>query len=108
MARPLIYDRGFSNNIIGDVDKIIKDMILSKLSSDYVFVNTTWIEQDRDLETIISKDKITVCYSGPDWENTNCIDIRRQAHSYIKENSREVIYIGNSLLLVALLRPFLL
>ena len=97
MARPLIYDRGFSNNIIGDVDKIIKDMILSKLSSDYVFVNTTWIEQDRDLETIISKDKITVCYSGPDWENTSCIDIRRQAHSYIKENSREVIYIGNSL-----------
>jgi hypothetical protein len=96
MARPLIYDKGFSNNIIGDVDKVIKDTILSKLSNDSVFVNTTWIEKDSDLENIISKDKITVCYSGPDWENTNCIDIRRQAHQYIKENSRDVIYIGNS------------
>jgi hypothetical protein len=96
MARPLIYDKGFSNNIIGDVDKVIKDTILSKLSNDSIFVNTTWIEKDSDLENIISKDKTTVCYSGPDWENTNCIDIRRQAHQYIKENSRDVIYIGNS------------
>jgi hypothetical protein len=96
MARPLIYDKGFSHNIIGDIDKVIKDIIISKLSNDSVFVNTTWIEKDFDLENIISKDKTTVCYSGPDWENTSCIDIRRQAHQYIKENSRDVIYIGNS------------
>lgn len=96
MARPLIYDRGFSNNIIGDADKIIKDMILSKLSTDHVFVNTTWIEDDIDLRSIIHPEKISICYSGPDWENTSCINIRRQAHQYIRENSRDVIYIGNN------------
>lgn len=96
MARPLTYDKGFADNIIGDIDRIIKDLIISKLDDDYVFVNTTWIEQDTDLETVISKDKSTICYSGPDWENTQCVDIRRQAHRYIKENSKDVIYIGNS------------
>lgn len=96
MVRPLIYDKGFNNNIIGDVDTIVKNQIISLLNNDHVFVNTTWIENDLDLQSIISKEKITVCYSGPDWENTNCIDIRRQAHQYIKENSKEVIHIGNT------------
>jgi hypothetical protein len=96
MAKPLIYDRGFHGNIIGDIDTEIKDKIISQLTEDYVFVNTTWIEQDRDLEKIVSKEKIAVCYSGPDWENFNCIPLRRNAHRYIKENSKEVFYIGNT------------
>lgn len=96
MVGPLIYDKGFDNNIIGDVDKFIKDRIISLLSNDYIFINTTWIEKDPDLESIVSPEKISICYSGPDWENTNCIDIRRQAHRYITENSRDVVYIGNT------------
>lgn len=96
MARPLIYDHGFNNNIIGDVDRSIKDRIISSLSDDFVFINTTWIEKDSDLRSVVSSEKISICYSGPDWENTNCIDIRRQAHRYIRENSRDVIYIGNT------------
>lgn len=96
MAGPLIYDRGFNNNIIGDVDTDIKNSILSQLSDNHVFVNTTWIERNQDLEKILSKNKITVCYSGPDWENTNCIDIRREAHKLILENSKEIICVGNT------------
>lgn len=96
MVRPLIYDKGFHGNIIGDVDQNIKDKILSQITDDYIFVNTTWIEKDQDLENIVSKDKIAICYSGPDWENSNCIDIRRQAHQYIIKNSKDVLYIGNT------------
>jgi hypothetical protein len=96
MARPLIYDRGFSNNIIGDVDQKIKNTILSMLSDEHVFINTTWIEKDLELKNIINKNKIAVCYSGPDWENSNCIDIRKDAHLFIKNNSKKTIHIGNT------------
>ena len=96
MARPLIYDRGFENNIIGDTDTVIKNHILSNLNEKFVFINTTWIEKDQQLESVVSSDKISVCYSGPDWENTNCIDIRKQAHDFIKTNSLDVKYIGNT------------
>jgi hypothetical protein len=96
MVRPLIYDHGFNNNVIGDVDRSIKDKIISGLCDQYIFVNTTWIEKDQDLENILNLKKIAICYSGPDWENTNCINIRRQAHQLIKDNSKEVIYLGNT------------
>lgn len=96
MVRPLIYDKGFHGNIIGDVDRSIKDRLISQLSDDHIFVNTTWIERDLELERILSKDKIVICYSGPDWENSCCIDIRRQAHSLIIENSKQVKHIGNT------------
>jgi hypothetical protein len=97
MARPLIYDRGFSNNVIGDVDSTIKNLIISQLSNNCTFINTTWIEDDIDLKNIINIDKTSICYSGPDWENTQCIDIRRNAHNTIKENSKDVLHIGNSI-----------
>jgi len=96
MARPLIYDRGFSNNIIGDVDSSVKQLIISQLDSDYVFINTTWIENKQSLRDILDINKTAVCYSGPDWENTNCIDLRKHAHDIILKNSKSVIHVGNT------------
>lgn len=96
LARPLIYDRGFFNNIIGDVDSVIKNLIISQLPNDYTFINTTWIEDENDLKNILDFNKTSICYSGPDWENTQCIDLRRNAHNVIKENSRNVLHVGNS------------
>jgi len=96
MVRPLIYDRGFLGNIIGDVDNKIKQLIISQLNSEYIFVNTTWIEDEQKLRNILNIDKIAVCYSGPDWENTQCVDIRRKAHEIILKNSKSVIHIGNT------------
>lgn len=96
MVRPLVYDQGFSNNIVGDVDEKIKNSILEKLDSNTVFINTTWIEDNDTLRSVLDKNKIAICYSGPDWENTQCIDIRRKAHKVILEKSKSVIYIGNT------------
>lgn len=96
MVRPLIYDKGFDNNIIGDVDKSIKECILSQLTVNFVFINTTWIENNTDLRSVVHPGKISICYSGPDWENTNCVDVRKQAHQFIKENSKDTIYVGNT------------
>lgn len=96
MAGPLIYDRGFANNVIGDVDTGIKDAIVRQLSDNHAFINTTWIENTADLTDILHVENTSVCYSGPDWENTQCIDIRRTAHAIIKQNSKDVLHIGNS------------
>ena len=96
MAGPLVYDRGFSNNVIGDVDSNIKQAIISQLDSNYVVINTTWIEYDQHLQSVLDSTKTAVCYSGPDWENTNCIDIRKEAHSAILKNSKSVVHIGNT------------
>lgn len=92
----LIFSRGFKNNIIGDVDTSIENIIISNLSNKYVLINTTWLEISRELIDTLDINKIAVCYSGPDWENTNCIDIRKQAHELIKKNSLDVIHVGNS------------
>jgi hypothetical protein len=92
----LIYSCGFKNNIIGDVDKTIEDIILTSLPNNYVFINTTWLENSTELLKVLDKNKTAVCYSGPDWENTNCIDIRKDAHKVIEENSLKVIHVGNS------------
>ena len=92
----LIYSQGFKNNIIGDVDSIIEKIIIFNLPENHIFINTTWLEKSDNLLKVLDKNKITVCYSGPDWENTNCIDIRKDAHRAIKENSKDVIHIGNT------------
>lgn len=92
----LVYSRGFKNNVIGIVDSFIEQNIIKNISKDFVFVNTTWIEKTEELVNILDKSKVTICYSGPDWENTNCIDIRKHAHKIIKENSSDVLHIGNT------------
>lgn len=96
MAGPLIYDCGFSNNVIGDVDLSIKNLIISQLSDNYIFINTTWLENNVNLTNILDLTKTSICYSGPDWENTQCIDLRKTAHEVIKQNSKDVLHIGNS------------
>lgn len=92
----LIYSNSFKNNIIGDTDQFIENIIISNLPSDAVFINTTWLELSDDLTVLFDKNKIAICYSGPDWENTNCIDVRKNTHILIKENFKEVTYIGNT------------
>ena len=96
MSGPLIYDRGMRNSTQAYTDKALIKIILEKLTDQHVFINTTWISIDPDLENVVSKNKIAVCYSGSDWENTNDGPLRRDAHQYIKDNSKDVIHIGNT------------
>lgn len=90
MVDQIIYDKGFSNNIIGDHDEKIKNIIKSQLKEHDAFVNTTWIEIDDDLKKILDRNPLRlICYSGPDWENTVC---RSSVHSHLTDP----IYIGNT------------
>lgn len=90
----LIYDKGFkSDNIIGLHDKKIKKILQFQMNPDDLFINTTWIEYDKDLKNLLKqKSKRVFCYSGPDWENTIC---RSKVHKNLKKFNP--IYIGNSL-----------
>lgn len=93
-----VYDKGFSeDNIIGQIDREVKDMIGDAMTmpGSVAFVNSTWIEVDKDLQKIRNFDNVIV-YSGPDWENTNCIPLRRNAHQYLEDNNSNVVYVGNS------------
>ena len=93
-----VYEKGFSeDNIIGEIDREVKDMIAEQMTmpGSVAFVNSTWVERDQELERIKNFDNVIV-YSGPDWENTNCIPLRRNAHQYLQDNNRNVVYIGNS------------
>jgi hypothetical protein len=96
MANPVVYSNGFKNNIIGNVDQVIEHSIISRLQDNHVFINTTWLEINDELISTFDKNKTAICYSGPDWENTNCIDIRKNAHTLISENFKNVIHIGNT------------
>jgi len=96
MADTIVYSKGFKNNIIGEVDQHIEDTIMLSLPADCVFINTTWLEINSELILTFDKNKTAVCYSGPDWENTKCIDIRKDAHKLISDNFKKVIHIGNT------------
>jgi len=96
MANTVIYSNGFKNNIIGEIDQHVEATIISNLPEDCIFINTTWLEVNDKLISTFNKSKTAVCYSGPDWESTSCIDIRKQAHKLISENFKNVIHIGNT------------
>lgn len=90
------YDKGFNkNNIIGVHEYKIKSFIKNQLNDkNDIFINTTWIRIDHDLkkltETISDR---TICYSGADWENTEC---RKKENDFINKNFNNVIRIGNT------------
>tara|TARA_B100001287_G_scaffold276771_1_gene289338 strand:- start:3266 stop:4264 length:999 start_codon:yes stop_codon:yes gene_type:complete len=93
-----VYEKGFSeDNIIGEIDREVKDMLAEKMTmpGSVAFVNSTWIEHDSTLERIKNFDNVIV-YSGPDWENTNCIPLRRNAHQFLEDNNRNVVHVGNT------------
>ena len=61
-----VYDKGFSeDNIIGQIDREVKDMIGDAMTmpGSVAFVNSTWIEVDKDLQKIRNFDNVIV-YSG--------------------------------------------
>jgi hypothetical protein len=89
---PLKYDRGFVDNIIGDHDRKIKNTILPQLNASDIFINTTWIELNDELISILeNRHERIFCYSGPDWESTKC---RPNVHNFLKKFNP--IYIGNT------------
>jgi hypothetical protein len=77
------------------VDNYIIDKIINQLPSNYIFIDTSWIEPTEEVIQNLKKQETAVCYAGIDWENTKCIDIRTQAHALIQEKSKNQIYIGN-------------
>ncbi len=100
----LKYDNGFKHsNIIGSHDKQIKDIILSQLQDDDIFIDTTWIHYDNNLRKILNsikgQNKRLVCYSGPDWNNTFCPPGEKHNAEFIwKElNNHNILHIGNTL-----------
>ena len=51
-----MWDKGFSeDNIIGKHDKYVKNKIKSQLKDGDVFINTTWLVKDQDLESVFSQ-----------------------------------------------------
>lgn len=88
----LIVDKGFDNNIIGEHDKKVKSAIQKNLTSDCIFINTTWLEIDNEIKSL-PKSKTAILYSGPDWENTVC---RADQNNYIDKKFKSVVRIGNT------------
>lgn len=95
MATKIIYDKGFDPvHITGKHDKKIKKIICKNIPPDWAFINTTWLEIDRDLKNIFNRNvKEVICYSSVDWENTIC---RKEQHDYIKKNTDSITHIGNA------------
>lgn len=88
----MIYDKGFSKNIIGEHDTKIKEAILSQIDDSDLFINTTWLEIDNELKNLLNQNpKRIICYSGPDWENTVC---RKEQNDFLKQYNPS--YIGNT------------
>ena len=96
----LIYDKGFHDSIIGTVNNQIKELIFNNMDDKTAFIDTTWIGDDMvGLKEFLNQEYNTIlCYSGPDWESTNCIPTRRNAHKLIltNPNNAPVVYVGNS------------
>jgi len=90
------YGTHFNQSRRGQVNAYIIGQILPQLSPDFVFIDTSSITAlDPELEQL-DPEKIAVCYSGIDWENTGCIPLRTDAHTIIQTRSRAQIHIGNS------------
>ena len=85
-----------SKSLQGQVDNYIIETISLQLPEDFSLVDTGWLEADDMAINSLDSSKTAVCYSGIDWENTNCIEPRRDAHKLIQQKSTAQIYIGNS------------
>ena len=104
----ITYDKGFSNpnyptNIIGNHDKIIKEIIYPQLNDNDILVDTTWIRLDEDLAKIINDSKINskriLCYTGADWDHSFESPGEKPKFKHVFEalNECNVIHIGNRL-----------
>ena len=91
----MAYSSQFSRSKRGQVNQSIIDKILPQLNSDQVFIDTSSIVVE-DIEPNLLENKIAVCYSSIDWENTGCITIRTDAHDLIKKHSSRQVHIGNT------------
>jgi hypothetical protein len=80
----------------GKVDDYIINTIKLQLPRDHVLVDTGWLEVNDVAVRLLDASKTAVCYSGIDWENTNCIESRVDAHALIRQKSKAQIHIGNS------------
>ena len=85
-----------SKSLRGQVDNYIIETISLQLPEDFLLVDTGWMEADDMAINSLDSSKTAVCYSGIDWENTNCIEPRLDAHKLIQQKSKAQIYIGNS------------
>lgn len=83
-----------AKSLRGQVDDYIIRAISAQLPDDHVLIDTGWLEVD-DVKGLDST-KTAVCYSGIDWENTDCIESRVNAHKLITQTSQAQIHIGNS------------
>lgn len=85
-----------SRSIRGKVDDYINENITRQLPNDHILIDTGWLESNDPAIAQLNDTKVAVCYSGIDWENTDCIEPRRNAHKLIQQKSKAQIHIGNS------------
>jgi hypothetical protein len=84
-----------SCSLLRQVDNYIIDKVIHQLPDNYRFIDTWGITPIDVAIKQLTQNETAVCYAGVDWENTNCLDIRKQAHALIQEKSKNQIYIGN-------------
>lgn len=90
----LIYDKGFSVPLVQELNKEVVSSLINRCDKNTAFINSTWLEQDNELEEIIKQQpKQIIVYSGPDWENTKC---RPDVHNYLRRLNIPIHYVGNS------------
>lgn len=78
------------------VDDYIINLIKQQLNDNQIFIDTGWLDQEYVESLNLNKEQTAVLYSGIDWENTTCIDNRIKCHTYIKNNTKDQIHIGNT------------
>ena len=95
------YTIGFDDGgeAIGRTEKRLVKILLEKLPGHICLINSTWLGQDLEgLKAFLDKTPCTeaAVYSGPDWENTACVPIRRSTHRLIEDKFEKVYHLGNT------------
>ena len=95
------YTRGFDlgTQAIGKTEKKLVKEIYNSLPKNFCLINSTWLGEDlEELKEFCSRVRAdeAVIYSGPDWENTTCVQERQKGHDVIDQKFRRVHHIGNT------------
>ena len=84
---------------ISQMEVGIVQNLLDRLPGHVCLINSTWLGDDlKGLKKFIAETTCTeaAVYSGPDWENTNCINKRKDAHQLLQDNFDKVYLVGNT------------
>ena len=90
------YYKGYNNGkgLINSLEQPIVESIISSCRPDDLFINSTWLEDDEELNFLLLQNpKRIVVYSGMDWHDTG---YRKLVHDKLIKTGKELLYIGNT------------